>query len=226
MTMKVIAVIPAYKEATRIERVIRSLQPHVDQVVVVDDGSPDETFQKAQQAGALTLRHSINRGQGAALKTATMAALRLGADVIVHFDADGQHQPESIPQFLKELQQGNDIVLGSRFLGVNSVGMPVSKQWILRIAGQVNRLLFGISPRITDPQNGFRVMTSRAASVLDFKQDRFAHCSEILRLVSHSSLTWKELPTQVTYTADTIAKGVRFKQGIEIIWQLFLGYFH
>ena len=98
--MKVIAVMPAYKEETRIAAAISGIKPLVDQVVVVDDGSPDATAERATETGVTVLRHSLNRGQGAALRTGTEAALKLGADVIVHIDADGQHAPESLPALL------------------------------------------------------------------------------------------------------------------------------
>lgn len=223
--MKTAAVIPAYFEEKRIESVIERVRPFVDLVIVVVDGSTDKTFEIAKRSGVVALRHVVNRGQGAALRTGNEAALLLGMDVIIHIDADGQHDPNSIPEFLKEIENGNDVVLGSRFMGVESIGMSFKKKVILALARQFNRLALGISSRITDPQSGYRAMTAEAARQIDFRQDRFAHCSEILRLVSRSTLKWKEIPTQVHYTADTVAKGVSTIDGFGIIWQLFLGVF-
>lgn len=100
--MRVIAVIPAFNEAPRLKAVLSNLKSHVDEVIVVDDGSHDDTAAIAQAEEATMLRHAVNRGQGAALKTGTLAALQQGADIIIHLDADGQHHPDEIVQALLE----------------------------------------------------------------------------------------------------------------------------
>ena len=223
--MKVIAVIPAYFEGTRIARVIHDVKPFVDSIVVVDDGSTDITAKTAKEAGAVVFRHAVNRGQGAALRTGTEAALRLGAEGIIHLDADGQHDSSAIPLFIKELEEGSAIVLGSRFLGAQAIGTPAHRKYVLALAKTFNRLALGISSKITDPQSGYRAMTAEAARAIDFRQDRMAHCSEILRLVSRSTLSWKEIPTTVRYTEDTLAKGQKATDAFTIVWQLILGAF-
>ncbi|MCC7522752.1 glycosyltransferase family 2 protein [Candidatus Uhrbacteria bacterium] len=226
MGMKAIAVMPAMNEAGRIGPAITGAFKHVQNVIVVDDGSKDVTVEEAKKAGAIVLRHSLNRGQGAALKTGTQAALMLGADVIVHIDADGQHDPDMIPHMLAPITEGkSDVVFGSRFLGVSSEGMPFARRLLLGAAMVFNRLILGISKHITDPQSGLRAMTADAARKIDFKQDRMAHCSEILRLVSRSDLRWMEVPVRIRYTADTLAKGQKPADAFKILWQLLLGSF-
>lgn len=226
MGMKAIAVMPAMNEAGRIGPAVAGALKHVQNVIVVDDGSKDTTVDEAKKAGAVVLRHSLNRGQGAALKTGSQAALLLGADVIVHIDADGQHDPDMIPHMLAPILEGNsDVVFGSRFLGVTSEGMPFARRLLLGAAMIFNRLVLGISKQITDPQSGLRAMTAMAARQIDFKQDRMAHCSEILRLVSRSDLRWTEVPVRIRYTADTLAKGQKPADAFKILWQLFLGSF-
>ncbi|HRH32415.1 MAG TPA: glycosyltransferase family 2 protein, partial [bacterium] len=148
--MRVVAVIPAYNEASRIGLAIRDALAYVDAVVVVDDCSQDHTFAVAQAEGAIVLRHVVNRGQGAALQTATDYALRfLGPDAIVHFDADGQMQAKEIVQLLEPIAEGRaDIVLGSRFLGVEAENMPALRRLLLRAGVVFTVVLSGI--KVTD----------------------------------------------------------------------------
>lgn len=224
--MKVIAVMPAYKEKTRIVAAILGVRPMVDQVVVVDDGSEDGTAEEARQTGATVVVHAINRGQGAALKTGTEAALKLGADIIVHIDSDGQQDPKAILALVAEIQNGRaNVVFGSRFLGVDSEGMPVMRRAVLFLGKLFSQFVLGIPRTMTDPQSGLRAMTARAAREIDFKQDRMAHCSEILRLVTRSDLRWSEVPVRVSYTEATLAKGNQTSDAFKIVWHLFLGFF-
>lgn len=222
--MRVFAVIPAYKEEGRIGAVVRALLPRVDRVIVVDDCSGDGTAAEAAAAGADVVRHGLNRGQGAALKTGAVAALADGAEAVLHFDADGQHDPAAIPALLGPIERGEaDIVFGSRFLGVDAEGMPASRRLLLRAARRFSALALGIPRHFTDPQSGLRAMRAEAAVDIDFLQDRMAHCSEILRLVARSDWRAIEVPTKVVYTKDTLAKGQKAADALGIVWQLLLG---
>lgn len=224
--MKVVAVIPAYHEATRIGETIAGVLSYVDQVLVVDDGSADETATQARAAGAIVLRHRINRGQGAALKTGTEGALRAGAEIVLHIDADGQHDPTSIPNLLAPLTERRaDVVFGSRFLGQAPEGMPTSRRVLLVAARTFNAFAVGVPRRVTDPQSGFRALSAFAARQLDFRQDGMAHCSEILRLVTRSELRWCEVPVRVRYSAESLKKGQKPWEAARIAWQLLLGVF-
>ncbi|MBY0406964.1 MAG: glycosyltransferase family 2 protein, partial [Rickettsiales bacterium] len=116
--MKVFIIIPAYNEAASIGDVLRSLAPLGHRLVVVDDCSQDATAEMAQKGGAMVFSHCVNLGQGAALQTGFAYARQAGAEVIVTFDADGQHRPEDIAPLLEALENKQaDVVLGSRFLG-------------------------------------------------------------------------------------------------------------
>ncbi len=222
--MKTIAVIPAFQEVGRIAQTVGSVLPFVNGVVVVDDGSSDDTAEEAKKTGVAVVCHRVNRGQGAALRTGTEAALRLGADAIVHIDADGQHDPSSIPNLLSPIFANEaDVVFGSRFLGVESVGMPLSRRILLHAARTFNAFVIGIPRSMTDPQSGYRVFSSRAARAVDFRHDRMAHCSEILRLVTRSDLRWREVPVRVHYSKESLEKGQKPWDAASIAWQLFLG---
>ncbi|MEO5927968.1 MAG: glycosyltransferase family 2 protein [Patescibacteria group bacterium] len=224
--MKVFAVIPAYREAGRIEKTIASVLSYVDGVIVVDDGSPDTTAEEARTTGVRVLRHRVNRGQGAALRTGTEAALRLGADIVLHVDADGQHDPTSIPTVLEPIRRGEvDVVLGSRFMGEEAQGMPATRRLLLIAGRTFNAFAVGVPRRVTDPQSGFRALSAAAARRLDFRQDRFAHCSEILRLVTRGEYRWVEVPVRIIYSADSLKKGQKPWDAARIAWQLFLGAF-
>ena len=214
---KIFCVIPAFNEEKTITEVVRGAAERVDRVVVVDDGSSDRTYDLAAAAGAAVLRHAINRGQGASLRTGNEYALSRGADVIVHFDADGQFIAREIDDMADPIKRGEaDIVFGSRFLSKKS-NMPwIKREVILRIARIVNRLFLGI--RLTDPQSGFRAMSARTASAIPITQDGMAHCSEILARAFALNLRIKEVPVEVIYRDF----GQRLGSGAGIIRDLLL----
>ncbi len=217
--MKVICVIPAYDRSHRLPAVVEGLRKVLDDIVIVNDGSAEAAMDGILETlPADILKHPINRGQGAALKTGTEYALSRGADVIVHFDADGQFRPEDIPAMLAPLLAGEaDVVFGSRFLNAET-NMPVFKKKILMpIARTISRWLFNI--RLTDPQSGFRAMTSEAARAIDWQQDRWAHASEILLEAHSQPLRIAEVPIVVLYHEF----GRSFGDGLGILRDLFLG---
>lgn len=214
--MKIVAVIPAFNEAARIADAVRDAARFVDAVVVVDDCSRDVTAQHAHDAGAYVLRHSINRGQGAALQTATDFALeKLGAEIIVHFDADGQMLGEEIPMLCEPIVRGEaDIVLGSRFLG-KTANMPASRKLTLKFALLFTRVVSGITT--TDTHNGFRALSKNAATQLRITLDRMAHASEILDLIQVKKLRYVERAVTIRYSEETLRKGQKFSGSFVIV---------
>lgn len=221
--MKVVAVIPAYNEERMIAEVVRAVRSEADEVIVVDDYSRDETGAAAELAGAQVLRHALNLGQGAALRTGTAYALRCGADIIVHVDADGQHDPTDIKCLVATLLQGNAAVaIGSRFApGGQTIGMTRSRAWLLALARQWSRWWTGL--KLHDPQNGLRAMTREAARSLHWRQDREAHASEILEEIARLKLPYQEVPVTVHYSDYSKAKGQKNIQAWRIVWRLLLG---
>ena len=213
--MKIFVVIPAWNEAKRIRQILQSLISLPYEVVVVDDASSDETVEVVREFPVYLLRHKINRGQGAALQTGNEYALNRGAEVIVHFDADGQFVVEEIKDIIQPLIDGQaDIVFGSRFLGKKSK-MPWLKEKIyFPLARIVNRVLLGI--KSTDPQSGFRAMTAETAQKIQIMQDQYAHCSEIIAKAFTYELRIKEVPMTVIYRDF----GQGFSGGVKIIKDL------
>ncbi len=219
--MKVIIVIAAYNEEKVIDKVIKSVLAKVDEVVVVDDGSSDQTFGIAKESGAIVLRHFLNRGQGAALQTGINFALSLGADIIVTFDADGQFDPDEIEKIIKPLLLGEfDVSLGSRFLESKSE-VPQLKGVILKLAVMVTKIYTGLS--ITDAHNGFRAISKKAAGLIKIRQDGMAHASEIIEQIRKHNLKFTEVPVTVKYTDYSLKKGQKISNSFKIVWDLILG---
>jgi polyprenyl-phospho-N-acetylgalactosaminyl synthase len=203
--MKIFIVIAAYNESKSISKVVSSLKhAGYDNVVVVDDGSRDGTSKTALDAGAIVLHHIVNRGQGASLKTGMEYALRNGADIIVHFDADGQHRVEDLKAMIAPVKSGQvDITLGSRFL--KSVKMPFFRRLTLKIGVFVMWLFYGV--KMTDAHNGFRVMNRKAAESIKITSDRMEHASQIVEEVHRRHLRFKEVPITILYTDYSLQHG-------------------
>lgn len=197
-TDRVFIVIPAHNEALVIGDVIKKLLERYRNIIVVDDCSTDQTDQIAKNYPIYCLRHVVNLGQGAALQTGDELALALGADVIVHFDADGQHRVDQIEKLTEPIRAGRaDIVFGSRFLGVTSA-LPRLKRWILLPLGRlVNWFFTGL--RLSDAHNGFRAMSREAADRINIRLNRMAHATEIVSQVREHRLRYQEVPVVIDY---------------------------
>lgn len=216
--MDVWVVIAAFNEEKVIGETIRGLLPHVKSIVVVDDGSTDETSAAARATKVRVLRHVVNLGQGAALQTGIDFALASGATHICTFDADGQHPPTSISDLVEAIElTGADVVLGSRFLA-STPSMPRSRRYLLLAARAFTRLQTGL--RLTDVHNGLRLFTRDAAEKLRLKQPRMAHASEILSLISKNKLKFIEVPTSIAYTPYSLAKGQSMMGSFKILFDI------
>lgn len=215
-----LAVVPACNEEQSVGNVVRELLSVVDQVVVIDDGSTDATAQKARDAGAVVLQHRVNRGQGAALETGHEYARRNGADIVLHFDADGQFSITDIAPAKEALLHSQaDVLFGSRFLADTSA-MPWFKRMILfPIAAWINRTCFGID--LKDTHNGFRLLTKNALQVIRITQDKMAHATEIPVLAKKAGLTYIEFPVTVTYHEY----GQGLLDGVDVVTDLVTGTF-
>jgi len=204
--LKIFVVIAAYNEEKRIKKVIKELKKKkYNNIIVVDDGSSDKTFNIAKKEQVHTLKHIINRGQGAALKTGIDYALMQKADIIVTFDADGQFLVKEIKDVLKPIiKKQADISLGSRFLG-NTVNIPFLKKIVLKLGIFVVFFLYGV--KITDSQSGFRAMSKKAASKINITANRMEHAGEFFQEISRNKLKYKEVPITVIYDRYSLKKG-------------------
>ncbi len=215
--------IPAYNEEQTIDEVLKTIRRSgYTNLFVVDDGSTDNTAEKAQQAGANVIQHLINRGAGAATQTAIEWARKNDVSFMILMDADGQHLPQDIETLVKRMTEDDcDIVIGSRFLH-NLSKMPRTRRWFNRIA---NFLTNGFCDnRYTDTQSGFRMLNRLAIENLDLTLDEFGFCSEMLILAEQNGLKIAEVPIEVKYTRYSLEKGQGFYTGIgtalNFIWKI------
>jgi glycosyltransferase involved in cell wall biosynthesis len=216
----VVVVVAAYNEARVIASVVRAVSADGWCVVVVDDGSTDRTFEQLAHLPVWRLRHIVNRGQGAALQTGIRHALNLGAEVIVTFDADSQHDPSQIDDIVEPVASGRcEVAIGSRFLDGNS-RVPLVRYLVLKLGVLFTRVTTGL--RVTDTHNGFRAFSRRAAERLSIEMDRMAHGSEILEQVARHRWRFCEVPVTVRYTDYSIAKGQRSANALRIAIQVLL----
>jgi glycosyltransferase involved in cell wall biosynthesis len=218
----VFVVIPAYNEASVLSAVLRGLTRRVPrrQIILVDDGSLDATSQVAAQEHVVVLRHRLNRGQGAALATGIQAALELGAQAIVTFDADGQHQPDDMPALLEPILQGHAaVVLGSRFLA-ETTEVPRLRAWVLKMGVVFTQLISRV--KISDVHNGLRAFSAAAARQIDLTEDRMAHASEFLDEIRRHHLPYAERPVHVSYTSYSRAKGQKSLAAVKLGLQILL----
>ncbi len=209
-----IAVIAAFNEDRFIGSVVLKSRRYVDCVIVVDDGSTDDTGRIAQEAGAEVIRHDDNRGKAQAINTGLTRARELDAAVVILIDADGQHNPAEIPALIAPVEnQKADIVVGSRFLGVRS-RIP---RW--RIFGQhaltlATNMASGVP--LTDSQSGFRALSRKALQALTFRPNGgFSIESEMQFLVQQHRLAIEEVPVRMTYQESS--KRNPFRHGLQVL---------
>ena len=176
--MKTLAAIPCHNEGLAIGSVVLKAQKYVDCVLVVDDGSPDDTMEVARAAGVVVVSHEVNRGYGAAIRSCFNYAKGDGFEVMAILDGDGQHDPSYIPGFIEAAKTGKaDVVIGSRFLEKNKtilkyriVGMKVLNMFT-RLVGNMET---------TDSQSGYRAYSRRAIEKIRITNPGMGACSEIL----------------------------------------------
>jgi len=216
----VFVVVGAYNEATVIKNTLRELLAAYSQVVVVDDGSTDDTYRVLSGLPIHLLQHPVNRGQGAALQTGVTYALSEGANIIVTFDADGQHCVVDIPKLIAPILDGRaDVVLGSRFLGTTE-RMPFTRRLTLHLGVLFTRIVSRIY--VTDAHNGLRAFGRPAAAQLALSMDRMAHASEIMDQIRENAWRYCEVPVTIRYTDYSMAKSPSSWSAIRVATQVLL----
>ncbi|MFZ6749791.1 glycosyltransferase family 2 protein [Undibacterium sp. Ren11W] len=217
-------VVAAYNEGSVIRAVLEEALQTFSNIVVIDDGSSDDTAEQIKSTSTWYIKHPINLGQGAALQTGISFALSQGAMYISTYDADGQHRVEDVLKMYELIVSQNlDVVLGSRFLG-NAIGISKFKRFFLKCATFFTNIVSGV--KLTDAHNGLRMLSNKAAKVIKIKQNRMSHASEIIDLIGKHKLTYAECPVTIVYTEYSIAKGQRLSNSISILLDHFFSKLH
>jgi glycosyltransferase involved in cell wall biosynthesis len=190
-------------------------------VVVVDDGSTDETGE-IKQLPVVYLRHAVNLGQGAALQTGMTYALRSGAEIAVHFDADGQHDCAQIEHLIAPIVEGKaDVVFGSRFLrSQDREQVPWKKRILLRGGILISWAMTGML--LSDTHNGFRALSRRALERVHLQENGFAHATEIMQRVREARLRYLEVPITISYSEYSQQKGQKLSGSLSILFDLIM----
>jgi len=209
MVHRIAIVIPVFNEAKAIGDVIEEVRQHGNFfIIVVDDGSHDETFLIAAAHDVLAIRHKLNRGKGAAVKTGIMAANLVDADAVITMDGDGQHDPADIQLLLQPIFEGeSDVVLGSRLLDRGK--MPLIKMVANWVGNFFTWLFYGLM--VSDSQSGFRAYSRFAALIIDTKADKYEYDSKVIREIKNNRLHFVEVPVHTRYTEYSMQK--KDKQG-------------
>lgn len=212
----VAVIVPAHNEQTVLGNVVRDLRTDFPIVVVIDDGSGDDTAEVARESGALVLRHRLNLGQGAALSTGIEFALTMPAvQWLVTFDADGQHRKQDALALMRRAREGDvDVVLGTRF-GGEPVEAGMLKRATLKAGTLYTRATTGLA--LTDTHNGLRALSKGFAESMTLSEHGMGHASEILNQIARTDARWAEVSVRIHYTDYSRAKGQSVVNSVNIL---------
>ena len=224
--MKLLIVIPAFNEERVIADTVRGVKSVISkesQILVVDDGSNDFTGELAKKAGAIVLRHPINRGLGGALGTGLYWAKVKDFDLCVTFDADGQHDPSDLKKVLQPLYYNEaDVVIGTR-TKTGWKEIPRDRKIILAVSNWLTWWLFGI--KTSDSLSGFRAFNRRGIEKIQLRTDRMEVSNEFFSEIKRHRLRLAEVPIRVIYTNYSRSKGQKnsnaFSVGVKLVLRLF-----
>lgn len=218
---KIYIVIPAFNESGSIGKVIEDLFYYgYENIVVVDDASADKTSETVKTFNVFLIRHPVNMGPGAAIKTGIDFALFDGADIIVTFDADGQHLAKDIYNLVQPIiLNESEITLGNRFLNKTSK-VPIFKKIILKAGALLMFLMYGILS--SDSHNGLKAISRSAALKIDIRSNGWEYCSEVIEEIMLKKIKYREIPVTVKYTDYSIKKGQKIYNSFYIFSKMFI----
>jgi len=216
--VSLLAAIPAFNEQKTIGSVVLTALRYATKVVVIDDGSDDETAWVAERAGATVVRHPTNRGYGAALRSCFEYARESEFEVLVILDGDGQHRPEMIPQVVAPVDEGKaDVSIGSRFLDGHRPGsVPGYRKFGISVITKLTNLGTRRSGKITDAQSGFRAYSRAAIAAIDPLEANMGASAEILWEADRNGLRIVEVPIAIDYDASGSSLGP-VRHGLSVV---------
>jgi glycosyltransferase involved in cell wall biosynthesis len=212
---RVVVAMPAFNEERYIGTLVLKARKYAEKVIVVDDGSRDGTAEIASLAGAFIIRHSENKGKGAAIQSILDEVKKEIPDVLILLDADSQHNPDEIPRLIQPILDGYDLVIGSRELVQNRI--PFLRRIGQKILLQSTRTL--TRKKITDSESGFKAFSRRAVAGLELSQNGFAVESEMIAVAEEKNLKITEVPISVKYTKDGSTLNP-FRHGLGVLTQI------
>ena len=202
--MQIVIGIPAYNEEKNIAKIIVKLQNITNKIIVCNDGSTDLTSEIADKMGAIVINHQKNLGYGAAIKSLFSKARELDADVLITFDADGQHRIEDINKVLEPIEHNNaDIVIGSRFLD-NKIKIPAYRKLGVNVITKMSNIT--TKKKITDSQSGFRAYNKKALQEIIPSDNGMGVSTEILIKAIKKKMRIAEIPITISYENNTHSK--------------------
>ena len=200
--MSVIVGIPAYNEEKNIAVIITRLKKITDKIIVCDDGSSDLTSKIAEELGAIVIKHKKNLGYGAAIRSIFLKAKNLDCEILVTFDADGQHRVEDINKVINPINNGkSDIVIGSRFLDESEKEVPSYRKVGIKVITKITNA--SIKKQLTDSQSGFRAYSKKVLDELTPLELGMGISTEILIKASNKNFRISEVPIKIIYHGDT-----------------------
>lgn len=223
-SIKGLIILPAYNEGKVIRKVLQNIiyetkgnKQFLIDIILINDGSLDDTAKQAQDLKVSVVSHLINMGSGAATRTGLEYAKRLDYDFAVTIDADGQHSPKDLVNVINKLIEANyDLVIGSRLL--DTKGMPSHRVIGNRLLNLVTRILFGVS--VTDSQSGLKAFSRKAIEQIEIRSNGFEFCSEIVWRAKQKNLKIIEIPIEAIYTDYSLQKGQNNINALRIIKNL------
>lgn len=227
----VLVVIPALNEGPHIAKVIKSIPGTIKagahefatRVVVIDDGSSDETAQRARAAGAVVLSHVVNTGAGGATRTGMRYAEQCGNASLKYFvtiDGDGQHATDDVQRLVEfAVKHDSKFVVGNRLHAANKTNMPIQRRLANWAASMISLTLFGIKTK--DTQSGMRLYDVEILpKISHFTLDRYGFCTETLWYAVRSNIRVDEMPIAVSYSKEGLAKGQSVWSAMEVVRDL------
>lgn len=221
---EILVAIPAYNEAQAINQVVTEAAVYADEVLVIDDGSTDDTVAEARAAGATVIEHETNTGYGGALQTAFTEAKRAGAAHLAILDGDGQHDPADIPRLVERQQTGDaNIVIGSRFEEAAETELPLYRRVGLRVVNTLTNLSLGVvrkRSRIDDTQSGFRVYDETAIASLaeaDEIGNNMGASTDILYHAHRHGYDIEEVGTTIDYDVEDASSQNPVSHGLQLV---------